>query len=573
MKDFSQLRKNLKKDFSGLKKVRVGLLGDSASQLLCQAIRGAGFDDGLDIEIFEADYNQIDRQIQDAGSELYEFDPEVVVIHQSTQKLLARYNTSKASERQNLAQEEIERLVDNLAALNRQKARKIIYFNFPEIDDGVYGSFANTVSSSFVFQTRKLNMELMVLAEVQKDLFICDLSLIQNRLGRGLITQSSLYVTSDMVFSLDAIPVISQKCVRTISAMTGKVKKCVVLDLDNTIWGGVIGDDGMANIQIGDLGIGKAFTEIQHWLKKLKERGIVLAVCSKNTEAIAREPFEDHPDMVLRLEDIAVFKANWNNKVDNIMEIQETLNLGFDSMVFLDDNPFERNMVRENLPEVSVPELPEDPADYLDYLSGLDLFETVTSSSEDVNRTKMYQQESKRIAQRKEFFDETQFLQSLEMVSEVLEFNLFNAPRIAQLSQRSNQFNLRTVRYSEADVLAIIESDTKHGLTFTLEDKFGDHGLIAIVVLEERLSLEIFIETWLMSCRVLKRGMEEFVLNEVCAFALEKGIDVVRGEYLPTEKNIIVKDLYSQFGFQAEQDSWILHPSDIESRNSFIHRK
>ena len=232
----------------------------------------------------------------------------------------------------------------------------------------------------------------------------------------------------------------------------------MILDLDNTTWGGIIGDDGMENIQIGSLGIGKAFSEFQYWIKKLKNRGIIVAVCSKNTESVAKEPFEKHPDMVLRLSDISVFIANWDNKVDNIRQIQSILNIGFDSMVFLDDNPFERNIVRENIPEICVPELPEDPANYLEYLYGLNLFETVSFSNEDSARTKLYQIEAERAKVQKKFTNEDDFLKNLEMVSVIEPFNKFNTPRMAQLSQRTNQFNLRTIRYSEADIERISKS-------------------------------------------------------------------------------------------------------------------
>jgi FkbH-like protein len=240
--------------------------------------------------------------------------------------------------------------------------------------------------------------------------------------------------------------------------MYGKFKKCVVLDLDNTVWGGIIGDDGLENIQVGSLGIGKAFTEFQYWVKKLKNRGVIVAVCSKNTESVAKEPFEKHPDMVLKLDDIAVFIANWENKVDNIRKIQQILNIGFDSMVFLDDNPFERNMVRENIPGLLVPELPEDPAEYLEYLYTLDLFETVSYTDNDAERTRQYQIEAQRITLFEKFTNEDDFLESLNMVSVVESFSKFNIPRVAQLSQRSNQFNLRTIRYTEADLEHIAAS-------------------------------------------------------------------------------------------------------------------
>ena len=352
-----------------------------------------------------------------------------------------------------------------------------------------------------------------------------------------------------------------------------KFKKCLIIDLDNTIWGGIIGDDGMENIQLGSLGIGKAFSEFQYWVKKLKNRGIIVAVCSKNTESVAREPFEKHPEMVLKMEDIAVFVANWENKADNIRNIQSILNIGFDSMVFLDDNPFERNMVRENLPDVCVPELPEDPADYLEYLYGLNLFETISFSNEDTERTKLYQIEAQRNNVQKKFANEDDFLKNLDMISLVEPFTKFNTPRVSQLSQRSNQFNLRTVRYGDADIERLSSDSNYFTFSFTLEDKFGDNGLICVIILQKESPKVLFIDTWFMSCRVLKRGMENFVLNTLVETAKENGFTTLKGEYLQTPKNEMVKDHYQNLGFKENNSLWELDINSYENKKNFINRK
>ena len=382
-----------------------------------------------------------------------------------------------------------------------------------------------------------------------------------------MMFNSSVYVTTEMVFSIDAIPYIASRSMDIISAAQGKFKKCLIIDLDNTMWGGVIGDDGLENIQLGHgLGIGKAFTEFQEWFKKLKNRGIILAICSKNTENIAKEPFEKHPDMVLKLDDIAVFKANWDNKVDNIRQIQYILNIGFDSMVFLDDNPFERNIVRENLPDVTVPELPEDPGEYLEYLYSLNLFETVSYSNADVERTKQYQSEAQRVTLQKSFTNEAEFLKNLDMVSDVKPFDKFNTPRVSQLSQRSNQFNLRTVRYLEVDIENISNDNNYQDFSFTLSDKYGDNGLICIVILEKKNKEDLFINTWFMSCRVLKRGMENFTLNTIIKYAKENGFKKVIGEYIETPKNKMVKNHYQELGFTSiDCDGQNLYKLDVNN--------
>lgn len=570
MKDFLQLKKNLKKDFSNLKKIKVAVLGDSATQFLIQALRGTGFDNGLDLQIWEADFNQVERQVYDPGSELYEFDPKIVIVFQSTHKLLGKYNKLKTDRQTMFASNELESIANIYGALMNNLKAKIIFYNYPEIDDAVFGNYANKTESSFLFQLRKINYELMRFASTNANFYLCDISAIQNQVGKTVFFHPSVYINTEMVLSIEVLPKVAAKTIDIISAINGKFKKCVILDLDNTTWGGIIGDDGLENIQIGSLGIGKAFSEFQYWIKKLKNRGIIVAVCSKNTESVAKEPFQKHPDMVLRLEDIAVFIANWENKADNIRQIQNILNIGFDSMVFLDDNPFERNIVRENIPEICVPELPEDPAEYLEYLYSLNLFETVSFSNEDAERTKLYQIEAERNTVQQKFTNEDDFLQSLNMLSLVSPFNKFNTPRVSQLSQRSNQFNLRTVRYTDADIERIAGDKDYFTFAFTLEDKFGDNGLICVVILKKENNNELFIDTWFMSCRVLKRGMENFTLNTIASFGKENGFKILRGEYLPTAKNEMVKDHYLNLGFKEHNDQWELQLDKYESKKTYI---
>jgi len=253
------------------------------------------------------------------------------------------------------------------------------------------------------------------------------------------------------------------------------------------------------------------------------------------------------------------------------------LNIGFDSMVFIDDNPFERNMVRQNVPDICVPEMPEDQGEWLEYLYSLNLFEAASYSSADKDRTKQYQVEAQRVSASKAFTNEDDFLKSLNMVSTVSGFNKFNTPRVAQLSQRSNQFNLRTVRYTDADIEALAADPNVIDLSFTLEDKFGDNGLIAVVIMKPLDNKTLFVDTWFMSCRVLKRGMENFTLNTMMEYARVKGYDRIIGEYLPTLKNGMVKDHYERLGFTklegTETDMFELCLDTYQMKKCFIDTK
>ncbi len=550
--DFSTLRNNLKKDSSLLPSIRVALVGDTATQFLAAALKGTAIERGFKLDLFEADYNQVERQLLDPTSDLYAFGADYIVVFQSSHKLLSTFNKMPVDKQHILAEERIE-FVKTIAAAVKSR---LIYFNYPEIDDTVFGSYANKVERSFIYQVRKLNLLLMECGMETPNLFIGDIASIQNKLGRDAMFHPAIYIGSEMVLSLDAIPHVAARTLDIIAAIQGKFKKCLILDLDNTLWGGIVGDDGYEKLELGhELGIGKAFTEFQQWILKLKNRGVILAVCSKNNEETAREPFEKHPEMVLRLDDIAVFVANWENKADNIRQIQSILNFGFDSMVFLDDNPFERNIVRENLPDVTVPELPEDPSAYLEFLYGLNLFETAAFSNADADRTRQYQVEAQRAATQTSFINEADFLKSLHMESEVRPFNSFNMPRVSQLSQRSNQFNLRTIRYTEADIERLSGDPGFQNFSFTLTDKFGDNGLICVVILEKKNNETLFVDTWFMSCRVLKRGMEHFTLNTLVDYARQNGFKHIVGEYVPTAKNSMVKDHFIQLGFNQIGDS------------------
>lgn len=572
MKTFKQLKRNLKLDTSALKSLKVSLLGDSATQFLAVALRGEAIERGYALNLFEAEYNQVERQVMDPASELYAHAADYTVVFQSTHKLLEKYSLMNTGEQASLA----DMRIDFVRSLAENVSGKIIYYNYPEIDNTAFGSYSNKVQSSFIYQLRKLNFELMNLAQSIPNLFICDIATLQNTYGRRWMFDSAVYVNTEMLLSIDALPLVAERTLDIVCAVEGQFKKCLILDLDNTLWGGVVGDDGWEGIQIGHgLGIGKAFTEFQEWIKVLKNRGIIIAVCSKNDEDKAKEAFEKNPEMVLRLDDISVFVANWENKADNIRTIQSILNIGFDSMVFLDDNPFERNLVRENIPEICVPELPEDPGDYLEYLYSLNLFETASYSSNDKDRTRQYQVEAQRVSAARKFTDEKEFLRSLGMKSEVTGFNAFNTPRVAQLSQRSNQFNLRTVRYTEEDITSMERSSDFATFSFTLEDKYGDNGLICVVIMKTLPEEQtLFIDTWFMSCRVLKRGMEHFTLNTLVAWAKGHNYKKIIGEYIPTKKNSMVAQHYPSLGFTSLGDNRFA--LDVESYNPlecFITKK
>lgn len=529
---------------------RLALLADNSIQLLSREIKSQADFAKLNVEIFESDYGQINQVINDSLSPLYEFCPTLITILHSVEVMREEFYRLPLADRYQFSIKKIAELQDLISTINQNLPdARVIVSNLAELQDGIYGNGANKYANSFLYAIRKYNLSLMELAQNNGNLHVLDIALLQSLIGRERFYDPRLYVNASMSFSVDSHEPIAKNIIDLVRVFQGGAKKCLILDLDNTLWGGIIGDDGVEKIEVGDLGQGKSFTLLQCWAKELKERGVLLAICSKNTESVAKEPFISHPDMHLRLEDIAVFVANWEDKASNIRKIQESLNIGFDSMVFIDDNRFERELVRSLLPTVTVPEMPEDPAEYLNYLESLNLFEAGILSVLDRDRTTLIQTELERKKMEGQFTNPKDFLKNLEMKAILSKFNKFNTPRIAQLSERSNQYNLRTIRYSEQDIQNISQDPNYMGIAVSLGDRLGDHGLIAVVVLRQEVDT-LFIENWLMSCRVLKRGVEHVTLNKIVALAREKGCKRIKGEYLPTKKNALVENHFQDLNFQ-----------------------
>lgn len=567
---YLQLKKNCARTPETPDGTRFALLGDFATQLLATAIRGYALEMNLPLRVFEADYDQIDAQLMDTGSEFYAFAPETVLLYRCTEKLYERFVRTPLDARAAFAETEIEKIRAEWARVQHGTKADILFFAFLPMDDGVFGSYALREGSAFPYQLLKLNYLLAEAAREAGNVRLIDLEPIRAHMGYDAFHDPKLYAIAKMPISTQALPAVASRVVDAILARKGRFHKCAIVDLDNTLWGGVIGDDGLEGIQIGELGQGHAFTEFQTWLKELKNRGVMLAVCSKNDEANAKEPFLRHPEMVLKLDDFSAFVANWEDKASNIRRIQKELNIGLDSMVFFDDNPFERNLVRTMLPEVEVPELPEDPAEYTAFARMQNLFDTNSYSDEDRVRTERYLAEKSRTELSAGIDNYDDYLKALGMKAVCAPFDAFHIPRIAQLTQRSNQFNLRTARYSEQEIEEIAANPRYITRYYTLRDRFGEHGLIAVVILEKREN-ELFVNEWLMSCRVLKRGMEQFIADSILRAAREAGVARVVGEYIPTPKNAMVKDLYASMGFRPLGDGlYEARMDDYQNHQTFI---
>ena len=385
---------------------------------------------------------------------------------------------------------------------------------------------------------------------------LLDVASLAEMVGVAGWHNTQLWNMAKLSFSDELIPLYADHVARTVAAIRGKSAKVLILDLDNTVWGGVIGDDGLEGIKVaqGDAQ-GEAHLAVQRLALDLRQRGIVLAVSSKNTDEVAREPFEKHPEMLLKLDHIAVFQANWNDKATNIQAIAEELSLGLDAMVFLDDNPAERGMVRKLLPQVAVPELPEEPAYYARTLAAGGYFEAVAFATEDLKRAGFYQDNAKRASLQKQVGGVDAYLASLDMTITFQPFDATGRARIVQLINKSNQYNLTTRRYTDPEVIEAESDPEVFTLQVRLADIFGDNGMISVIICRPGEAGVWEIDTWLMSCRVLGRKVEHMVLREILEHARAAGIHKLSGTYCPTGRNKLVVDHYAKLGFTKVEEN------------------
>jgi FkbH-like protein len=560
-----------------LPEIRIALLGDAATQQFVPLLRALLRRAGFEAVVYEGPFAGIELEVYDAASPLYRFQPDCIALLNATQALRVQYFGRRGTASEFL-RETVERLERIWSAIQARSTALILQSNYVLPTERLFGNFDHKVADSLYSVAATVNSQIAERARTRAGVMVNDVEAVASWVGRRTWFDERLWFLAKTFCALEHLPRIAQNMVQIVLASRGRVVKCVILDLDNTLWGGVIGDDGVNGIQLSCHGDGEPFHLLQSFLRELARRGILLAVCSKNDMHNAMHPFLSHPDMALKQEDIAVFVANWDDKAQNIRRIQETLNISFDSMVFLDDNPFERNLVRELLPCVMVPELPEDPADYLSAISSLNLFETTSFSTEDQKRTEMYQVDAERRQERASYATVEDFLNSLEMQITVEPWDEFHLPRIAQLIQRSNQFNLTTRRLSEAQCEAMMRDGTGFLTLFAkLTDRLGDHGLISVVTCEAS-GTDLAIRDWLMSCRVLARTVEQYLMVYVFDCAKRLGLNRVTGEYLATPKNAMVRDFFVQFGFQKISEEanghtrWALSLKDFRPPVTYIRQ-
>jgi FkbH-like protein len=543
-----------KKVLSG-RPLRLALLGSCTLTHLIPGIRVGGLRRGLWVEIYEAPYGMYRQELQDPSSGLHAFKPDVVLLSLDAQHLVGAADAS--------VDEAFGTIKDCWSLAKQSLGCTILQQTVLPVFHPLLGNNEHRHIHSPATRVRVLNEQIRQAADAQGveilalDAFACVDGIAEWH-------DEALWHRSKQEIHPRVSHVFGDQVGRLLAAIRGRSSKCLVLDLDNTLWGGVIGDDGMAGIALGQgNAVGEAHLAFQRYALELSRRGVILAVCSKNDEANALEPFERHPEMLLRKQDIACFVANWDDKATNLRRIAQRLNIGLDSLVFADDNPFERDLIRQELPEVGVPELPEDPAGYAACIAAAGYFESLAITTEDQERTSQYRANAEREQLRESVTDMAAYLGGLRMELRCAPFDEIGLPRIVQLINKTNQFNLTTRRYTQPEVSAVMADSRALHLQLRLLDRFGDNGIIALIIGRLNTQQELEIDTWLMSCRVLGRQVEAATLNVIGRRARQMGAKALLGSYIPSAKNAMVKEHYPKLGFtllrtENEQTSWRL---------------
>jgi FkbH-like protein len=536
---------------------RLALLSNGTVDLISPALIASALRHGIDLQLIQPSYDQVAQEALDPHSQVNAAKPDAVLFALDFRALpikLAIGDSAGASAAVQGSTGYMRALADAIKANSKALC---IFQTFAPPPEALFGNLDRGLAGTLRNVLGRVNQELAEYAHESGNVLL-DVSGLAETVGLAHWHNPQLWNLAKFQFSDEFIPLYADHVARVVAAIRGKSRKVLILDLDNTVWGGVIGDDGLEGIKIaqGDA-TGEAHLAVQRLALDLRQRGIVLAVSSKNTDEIARTPFERHPEMLLKLDHIAVFQANWNDKATNIQAIAAELSLGLDAMVFLDDNPVERGLVRKLLPQVAVPELPEEPALYARTLAAAGYFEAIAFASEDLKRAGFYQENAKRAVLQKQVGGVDAYLASLDMTITFQPFDATGRARIVQLINKSNQYNLTTRRYTDPEVLAAENDPQVFTLQVRLADIFGDNGMISVVICRPGAAGVWEIDTWLMSCRVLGRKVEHMVLREILKHARAANIEKLIGRYRPTDRNALVRDHYANLGFakSREQDS------------------
>lgn len=555
---------------------KIAILGGSTTHDIKDVLDLFLLHTGIRATFYESEYNQYWQDVMFENPELESFKPDIIYIHTSNRNIniVPTLAESKA-EVDILLENTYKHFEEMWSKIAEKYGCAVIQNNFEYPYWRLQGNREATDFHGSVNFITRLNLKFAEYAQTHNNFYISDINYLSAQYGLDKWHDPFCWFMYKSVLSMSAIPTLCSNLCKIIKSIYGKNKKAFALDLDNTLWGGIVGDDGVENLKIGqETATGEAYLEFQEYLKAHKQLGVILNIISKN-EADNAMAGLNHPNMLLKPDDFIMIKANWEPKSQNLIDMAHTLSLTPDSFVFVDDNPAEREIIRQQIKNATVPEIGDKPEDYIRVIDRMGYFEVTVTSADDASREKMYKENAQRAKAELSFTNYSDYLLSLEMKAEIAPFIPTYFSRIAQLSNKSNQFNLTTRRYTQSEIEKISSDNSYITLYGKLKDKFGDNGVVSLVIASVKESVAE-IDLWLMSCRVLKREMEYAMMDSLMERCKERNIKKIIGHYFPTSKNEMVKNFYATQGFKKVCEdcngntTWLIEIMDYKKRNRVI---
>lgn len=544
------------------KKIKVAILSSFTINGLEEALRVKCAESDITCATYLCGYGQYNQDILDQSSKLYEFSPDITFMIIDTRSVLSTLfytpYTIPANDRRTYIDKRVADFVNLVKTFKNRTGSKLVLTNCSIPTYSPYGICEVRTDYGLKEMVYDFNARLSDAFRSDPQVFLFDFNSFVAKYGEINVLDYRQFLVGDIKVSLSYIPHLAEELMGYVKANLGVNRKCIVLDLDNTLWGGIIGEDGFDRIDLSLKPPGMAFMEFQRVLLALYQRGVILAINSRNNEDEALRAIRDHPFMVLREEHFATMKINWSDKISNMKEIAQELNIGLDSIVYFDDDPINRELMSKAIPQIKTIDLPDDPSLYASTLMQINDFNTLVMTNEDRNRGEMYREEHKRTELKRSSSNLEDFLKQLEIRVTMKKANNFTIPRIAQLTLKTNQFNLTTRRYQEEDVETLAQDHTKLIGCAQTQDKFGDNGITGVyIVNKNHVDKEWFIDTFLLSCRVMGRGIEDAMMGYILSKAKEEGVIKVKAEFIPTKKNKPCEQLLPNFGFKKEGEQWV----------------
>lgn len=546
-------------NFKNSNSKKIALLSNFTLQGLPSVLQVISNEHGMNIHVYESPYNQYRQEIINTDSDWYKFNSELTFLLMDFESLLGsifyEYHSYKTEDRKEIIDKTCLDITELVESILKHNNGIIVISTFLLPTFSPLGIYESKIKYSLKEFAIILNQLLFELSSKHDSLFCLEIDSLFQKFGSENMIDEKLKYLADMKITPNKFEYLANEMLSFLFPLFGKTKKCLVLDLDDTLWGGIIGEDGINNIKLDSKSPGNSFLEFQKIILQLHQRGVILAINSKNNLSDVTEVFEKHPNMILKETHFASMKINWNDKATNLSSIADEINIGTDSMVFWDDDPVNRELIRQKFPDVFVVDVPKDTSLYVKTLRNLPIFNSFQLTNEDINKGQMYAAQRQRKTHESSFTDLDDFLSSLEMEVKCENVNEFTINRVSQLVMKTNQFNLTSKRYSENEIKKMVSDDNYIIRTFSVSDKFGDNGLIGLYIIKKSSLKEWFIDSFLLSCRIMGRNIENVMLNDILQFAQQENIEKIEGEYIPSTKNSVTKDLYRKYGFKTISDT------------------